>query len=555
MPGAQGHITVRRAPKDGNPGEPGQDAINVVVGGENVILTDTSVAVEVTVTVCKGTTPISYYDAANPDKYPSFTCSTLSDSHYLFDNNVYWEYSVDDFYTFRYTLILVKKTDVKGTVPFTVNVRTSSGRVEYERNLHVSTVFDGNDGITMAISGNPMTMNQSSFTATSSWSKQATVTVYQGSTELTVTGMAINTGTNGVVTGSVSDGKGVITFTSSSDNYGAALLIAALFSSSSGIPFTVTFTDMQGAQRSLDGTVGISFVANGGKGDTGLDGCISRVSEWVEGVEYRNDEALTEGTRFLDIAVVSGSSPGEFSAYKCLQTHTASQSNKPPSSGNNSYWQKFNELAPVYTPLIMAEYAVFRFSQTNQLLVMKKEDATKVAAGMGGGDYPLWVGSETPSNAPFRVSYEGGLYAENAEVSGIIHSRLTYSSVKSIVGLSSYTINPQEEAFNTLFVTTIAVDTCWVYLPDADTYEGLELNIFQPIMTTMSVGSVRIATSNSNQNIYYSNSTSLINGVIVQTVSSVLTGGRNFKIIPNMIIRLIAVDGNWYVISGALTGE
>ena len=298
MPGAQGHITVRRAPKDGNPGEPGQDAINVVVGGENVILTDTSVAVEVTVTVCKGTTPISYYDATNPDKYPSFTCSTLSDSHYLLDNNVYWEYSVDDFYTFRYTLILVKKTDVKGTVPFTVNVRTSSGQVEYERNLHVSTVFDGNDGITMAISGNPMTMNQSSFTATSSWSKQATVTVYQGSTELTVTGMAINTGTNGVVTGSVSDGKGVITFTSSSDNYVAALLIAAVFSASSGIPFTVTFTDMQGTQRSIDGTVSISFVANGGKGDTGLDGCISRVSEWVEGVEYRNDEALRYSTRF-----------------------------------------------------------------------------------------------------------------------------------------------------------------------------------------------------------------------------------------------------------------
>ena len=413
---------------------------------------------------------------------------------------------------------------------------------------------DGQDGITMAISGNPMTMNQSSFTATSSWSRQATVTVYQGSTELTVTGMAINTGTNSVVTGSVSDGKGVITFTSSSDNFVAALLTAAQFSASSGIPFTVTFTDMQGTRRSIDGTVGISFVANGGKGDTGLDGCISRVSEWVEGVEYRNDEALTEGTRFLDIAVVSGSSPGEFSAYKCLQTHTASQSNKPPSSGNNSYWQKFNELAPVYTPLIMAEYAVSRFSQTNQLLVMKKEDATKVSAGMGGGDYPLWVGSETPSNAPFRVSYEGGLYAENAEVSGIVHSRLTYSSVKSIVGLSSYTINPKEEAFNTLFVTTIA-EACWVYLPDADTYEGLELNIFQSVTTKMSSGSVRIATSNSNQYIYYANSTSLINGVTVQTVSSVLTGGRNFKISPNMIIRLIAVDGNWYVMSGPLTGE
>lgn len=44
---------------------------------------------------------------------------------------------------------------------------------------------------------------------------------------------------------------------------------------------------------------------NGNPGKDGLPGCIHRQSEWVVGVEYRNDEALTSGTRYLDIAIVT----------------------------------------------------------------------------------------------------------------------------------------------------------------------------------------------------------------------------------------------------------
>ena len=71
----------------------------------------------------------------------------------------------------------------------------------------------------------------------------------------------------------------------------------------------------------------------------------------------------------------------------------------------------------------------------------------------------------------------------------------------------------------------------------------------------MGFGDVYLVTANSGQKIYYSGSTALINGVVVQTVSSILSGGDNLKIIPNVMIKLIAVGDNWYVISGALTGE
>lgn len=153
-------------------------------------------------------------------------------------------------------------------------------------------------------------------------------------------------------------------------------------------------------------------------GEDGIQGCILRVSEWVSGIEYRNDSSLTtNGIRYLDIVVVTESATSA-SVYQCKQTHTASSGNKPGSgSAWEGYWTKFNNMAPIYTPLIMAQNALLRFTQTNQLLVMKS-DGTTIAAGMGGGTYPLWVGASTPSAAPFRVNIDGKMYATDAEITG-----------------------------------------------------------------------------------------------------------------------------------------
>ena len=152
---------------------------------------------------------------------------------------------------------------------------------------------------------------------------------------------------------------------------------------------------------------------DGEKGEDGLQGCILRQSEWASGVEYRNDEALISGTRYLDIAIVT-TGANTFNAYKCLKTHVSSSSIPVT---NTTYWQKFNTLQPVYTPLIMAQNAILRFMQGNQLLIMKGDNKT-VAAGLVGGDYPLWVGATTPTDAPYKVSIAGKLYAAGAVISG-----------------------------------------------------------------------------------------------------------------------------------------
>ena len=288
----------------------------------------------------------------------------------------------------------------------------------------------------------------------------------------------------------------------------------------------------------------------------GMDGCAVRTSEWAEGVEYRNDEGLaTEGVRYLDVAMVrNDAAETGWDAYECLKTHTSSAS---LTYTNAEYWRKFGaNVGAIFTSLIIAKNAKIRFLQGNSITV-EKEDGT-VTAGMQGSaegkKTRFWAGSTVPDDAPFRVDEYGKMTATDAEVNGIIHSRLTYSSVKRLMGASGYyTINPLQEAFNTLFITATA--DLFVTLPDADEYEGLELNIYQSVVTRTAMGTVVIKTAASLQEIYYSASTALINGVIVQTVNTEANHAESLVLTPNVAVKMVAVNGNWYVLTGVLTGE
>lgn len=205
-------------------------------------------------------------------------------------------------------------------------------------------------------------------------------------------------------------------------------------------------------------------------GERGLEGCILRVSEWAKDVEYRNDEALTSGTRYLDIAVVT-KGPNTFEAYKCKQTHTSSDSILV---SNMTYWEKFNQLQPVYTPLIMAQNALLLFAQTNQLLVMKS-DGTTVAAGLGGGkgagdecNYPLWVGGTTPDTAPFKVRIDGKMFATSGEFSGNIRTVIKDRKESDAEKLSVYV----EEVFKLKSDLNLGTKGEFIVLPRSKEYIG-----------------------------------------------------------------------------------
>ena len=168
-------------------------------------------------------------------------------------------------------------------------------------------------------------------------------------------------------------------------------------------------------------------------GENGLQGCILRKAEWVSGVEWRNDESLAGGTRYVDVALVrdNGTETG-WRAYKCRVTHISSGGNAP---GNSTYWEEFGlNTAAIFTSLIVAKNAMIEFMQGNELRI-RKDDGT-VTAGLSGSQsgekIRMWAVSSTPDDAPFRVTEDGKVHAENAEITGEVNATGgTFKNIKS----------------------------------------------------------------------------------------------------------------------------
>lgn len=163
---------------------------------------------------------------------------------------------------------------------------------------------------------------------------------------------------------------------------------------------------------------------DGAPGKDGLQGCITRLTEWASGVEYRNDlDLVSNGPRYIDIVTIYANN--KQLKFQCSQTHTSSNSNKPTAGSASAYWQQLNDMVPIYTPLLFAENAVINFLQGMEFVVHNSKtdiSANTIIAGLVGGDIPLFVGSNTPSNAPFRVAKDGAFVATKADITGTINA-------------------------------------------------------------------------------------------------------------------------------------
>ena len=184
----------------------------------------------------------------------------------------------------------------------------------------------------------------------------------------------------------------------------------------------------------------------GDQGVQGIQGCIIRDSEWTTGVTYRNDEALTIGTRYIDIVMVRNNSAVDgWDVYKCIKTHTSSSS---ITYANTTYWTELSNVGPIYTSLIIANNASLDFVQGNELLI--KDANNNIVAGLTGGSSKeagttpvrIWAGGDVPGSAPFRVDQEGNLVATKANITGTITAtggniggfNISTSSMESVSG-------------------------------------------------------------------------------------------------------------------------
>ena len=126
-------------------GEKGDPAVNIIVGSDTVVFTKSGQAAKITLQVFIGDRQLNYGDGTND----TFVCSTLGNSHYILDNNVYWTFKIEsDNKTFDYLLSLQNKADLSAVLPFTITVNG----ISYSKTLTIKTVYDGTDGISVMLS-------------------------------------------------------------------------------------------------------------------------------------------------------------------------------------------------------------------------------------------------------------------------------------------------------------------------------------------------------------------------------------------------------------------
>jgi len=218
----------------------------------------------------------------------------------------------------------------------------------------------------------------------------------------------------------------------------------------------------------------------GDQGVQGIQGCIIRDSEWTTGVTYRNDEALTSGTRYIDIVMVRNNSAVDgWDVYKCIKTHTSSSS---ITYANTTYWTELSNVGPIYTSLIIANNASLDFVQGNELLI--KDANNNIVAGLTGGSSKeagttpvrIWAGGDVPGSAPYRVNQLGEFVSTKANVTGTITANLLYSPGSDMDSLAdsegNMTVNPSTQG-STFFCADGLGGT--ITLPAASSWNGLKL--------------------------------------------------------------------------------
>ena len=159
--------------------------------------------------------------------------------------------------------------------------------------------------------------------------------------------------------------------------------------------------------------------------DQSIPGQIIRQVKWVPGETYHNDDRSVAAPRYLDILLIFSSAGVLTARYMCKGTYTSEAEETAPSGSGNTHWSLMNNMAPLYTPVLMADTGEIIFLQSNRI-VIQKADGTITAglsgAGEGATGYRIWAGGANPATAKFRVTELGEMYGEDVEITGEVNA-------------------------------------------------------------------------------------------------------------------------------------
>lgn len=200
------------------------------------------------------------------------------------------------------------------------------------------------------------------------------------------------------------------------------------------------------------------------KGDKGY-GCVMRISLWSKGKLYVNESNMEgDGTKYIDCVYVEDTTANEgYRLYECRVSHSSDEHTYE----ETNYWRQLSDQGPIYTPLIVAKNAVFKFAQGQQFNIT---DDSGVVWGSfrhvtNDNDLALWLGATSGtdgSNASFSVTKGGKMTAINAKISGEIEAtsgkiggmEITSNSIKSADGSMTLSTRGLSVSYNGAYMTS-----------------------------------------------------------------------------------------------------
>lgn len=147
---------------------------------------------------------------------------------------------------------------------------------------------------------------------------------------------------------------------------------------------------------------------------------------WCNG-EFVSDD-YPEDEEFIDIVVYNDV------YYKCIKSYTgAGRDAVPPLA----YWEQVDERYDfVASNLLLADNAKIKFA-TNNELYLTDDDGVVTAGAAGGTGVSFWAGSSGPSEAPFKVNYDGTMEATKGRF-GVLEIGYDAIGNESIKGQSTF---------------------------------------------------------------------------------------------------------------------
>lgn len=208
------------------------------------------------------------------------------------------------------------------------------------------------------------------------------------------------------------------------------------------------------------------------------------------------------------------------------------------------------------------------------LAFVTKDGEGKLESGVRISADQITLDGTVTMNEYFKVNADGSLdvkYArmKDAEVTGVIHANLLYSSTK-VNAPNKYQIDPAAEPCNMFFWEYDAIEgswdateapySHWIYLPDASVYDGLELSFFwdRPVGKTLKylyVSAINEQKIIFEANPYYQMKTTEGSVIDVRRFGGCSKSDTRIYCLWNTYTTLKAIAGNWYIIAGATNEE